>query len=111
MQGARTVYLYTAVHQYWLPGTSTTLLPTSLPPLLRLLFFPVPVVVCFPLCLSAGVYLLSLWNMVSGVVYIKVEQWNIPMLIQQIQKRKEAVRAPRVVRQNQERGGRGCRGL
>lgn len=35
--------------------------------------------------------------MVSGVAYIKVEQWNIPLLIQNIQKNKETVRAVKVV--------------
>lgn len=43
--------------------------------------------------LSAGVYLLSLWNMIYGVGYIKTEQWRIPFLIQDLQEARAKVYA------------------
>lgn len=50
---------------------------------------------CLPIpppLVQAGVYLLSLWNMTLGVAYIKVEQWNIPLLVQSVQNNKKNVR-------------------
>lgn len=55
----------------------------------------VPVVVYLPT--NTGVYLLSLWNMISGVAYIKVEQWNIPFLVQSVQKKQSLVSTCRAV--------------
>eukprot|EP00752_Nemacystus_decipiens_P002301 g2177.t1 len=42
---------------------------------------------CFTL--RTGVYLLSLWNMMWGVNYVKVEHWSIPFLVHSIQKHRD----------------------
>ncbi|CAN0262051.1 unnamed protein product, partial [Pylaiella littoralis] len=42
---------------------------------------------CFTI--RTGVYLLSLWSMFWGMVYINAEKWRIPAMIQALQKRRE----------------------
>eukprot|EP00903_Cladosiphon_okamuranus_P017604 g16215.t1 len=62
---------------------------------------------CFSI--RTGVYLLSLWNMVWGVAYIKVEQWSIPLLVQKLQKNREMYTelcTGPIVKQDQECDGR-----